>query len=88
MDDSEYISKEDMDIINKANAAVDNAVALAEKTTGQAKILDLERGAVILRTYIKYGLKMTDQIGNLDGKIIRTPVQELPIDLPVGEQSA
>jgi len=85
MDDGEYISKEDMETINKAKTAVQDAVAIAEKATAQAKIVDLECNSVILRTYIKYGLKMTDQIGNLDGRIIRMDPPE-PVVEPQEEQ--
>jgi len=68
----EFISQEDMDVINKQKAVVRASVSEAEKQTANAKIADLEYRSTVQHIFLKYGLKLTDQINDVDGRIIRT----------------
>jgi hypothetical protein len=76
----EFISQDDMDNINKQKASVRAAVAEAEKHTASAKIADLEYRNAIQTIFLKYGLKLTDQINDVDGRIIRTAVEQPSVD--------
>lgn len=84
----EFVSQEDMGIINKAKVEVQNALQAAEKQTAIAKIADLEYRNIIQQVFIKYGLKLTDQI-NEQGLILRVSVPVIPVEeLLAGEKIA
>jgi hypothetical protein len=73
---SEYISKEDMALINAAKAKVEIAVLQAEKAAANAKIVDYEHRSLVQHIFIKYGLTFADRINDGDGLIVREKTEE------------
>jgi hypothetical protein len=72
---SESISKEDMDTISAAKSKI-------ELSAANARVADLEYRNIVQQIFLKYGLKLEDQV-DISGNIIR---KELPKEKQSNEE--
>lgn len=71
----ETISKEDMEILNKGKATVQNSLLRAEKVAAEAKIADLEYRMLVQHIFLKYNMGLNDTIDDSTGEIKRKDSQ-------------